>query len=133
MFDDVVTLFTHAGEAADGQAQYKKTVLRRALVRLTDGMKQYPARNVEGEDRATVYFWVGRRGSDPEFVDEAAYDAAQADAGQFTIRTDGLDRLFYGETAGDRPPQGKGTYRPVSVTVNRKGSAYVQHVKVVCR
>lgn len=133
MFTDVVTLFTHMGEREDGSACYLKTVIDGALVRVSDGVKQYPRRNLESEDRAVVYFRLGRSGAGARFVPEEEFDEAERAAGDFTVRTDGRDRLFHGCTAEETPPLGKGTYRPVSVLVYGKGSERARHIKVVCR
>lgn len=133
MFDDTVTLFTHIGDDAEGRARYHKTIVDRALVRISDGVKQYPARNLEGDDRATVYFWVGRCLAGPQFVLAEQFDEAARERGCFTVRADGRDMLFYGATTDETPPESPGTYRIVGVSVNTRGSERVSHVMLRCR
>ena len=130
-----VTVYTYAGEDAEGRAEYQParfdgvTCFRRGGVRSGDGMDAY------GDDTALVYLFrdaMGRSGK--RYVEPEAYDALDAAGRQlaFTVHTDGRDLLCMGAQYGSRPPEGVRTMRITGVGTRDQGSKWLHHLKIHC-
>lgn len=133
LYQDTVTVYTSLGENDDGEMAWLRTVVECVTVFRYDGAKQYPARTLEGDDRATVYFHFTRMRAPRPYADEAVFDALPDKTAAWTIRADGNDRLVIGVCDAVRPPAGLAQYRPLVVTPNRKGSPRMRHLEVICK
>ena len=131
---ETITLYTPLpDEDENGRAQWRRIVLTGVAAFINDGAVQYPARTLEGSDKAVFYIFDRVSADGKAYLVEDAYDALADKSAHWTVHADGREWVAPGEPDSPTPPKQDRAYRPMSITDNQKGSPRMHHLKIICR
>ena len=129
--NDTVTIYNYIDEDDAGRANWKRTVITGVDVFRYDGIQQYVGRELEGKDHIALYIHAAMSVSDNEYIQPNKFNI-EDNEGYYTLNVNGRDRIMLDESFSEKPLEGYGTYRIISVQDNRSAkSDYLKHIKVI--
>lgn len=144
MLSHTVTLFNHAGENTDGEAQYLPTVIRSVYARMSRGItvgRGDASATLTPQDELIVYVFdqnakaasVG--GDTKTYLPSPVWDESQDKSSHWTAHDNGSDLLVIGTptpTGTGAPPNEAQAYAMTKIIRREGGSPRMWHWEVHC-